>query len=125
MFFKKLIRMVVIYLVYIIAHYVSTNLYQRYCTPLSWFGFLASPFATALPQCQALRWILFNTGNHITAMWMILGAWMLNIFVTYGPFYDEAMAEEESAKKAAKREAKQAARREQAATRIQPNIIDI
>ena len=89
-FFQKLIRMVVIYLLYIVAHYVSANLYQRYCTPVSWFGFLASPFATALPQCQALRWIVFNTGNNITAMWMMLGAWLINIFLTYGPFYDQA-----------------------------------
>ena len=117
-FFQKLIRMVVIYLLYIVAHYVSANLYQRYCTPVSWFGFLASPFATALPQCQALRWIVFNTGNNITAMWMMLGAWLINIFLTYGPFYDQAdqanilLAE---AAAAAKKAAKKAARREEAA----------
>ena len=110
--------MVVIYLLYIVAHYVSANLYQRYCTPVSWFGFLASPFATALPQCQALRWIVFNTGNNITAMWMMLGAWLINIFLTYGPFYDQAdqanilLAE---AAAAAKKAAKKAARREEAA----------
>ena len=117
-FFQKLIRMVVIYLLYIVAQYVSANLYQRYCTPVSWFGFLASPFATALPQCQALRWIVFNTGNNITAMWMMLGAWLINIFLTYGPFYDQAdqanilLAE---AAAAAKKAAKKAARREEAA----------
>jgi len=124
-FFQKLIRMVVIYLLYIVAHYVSANLYQRYCTPVSWFGFLASPFATALPQCQALRWIVFNTGNNITAMWMMLGAWLINIFLTYGPFYDQdqdqaknmetTATRREQEEAAAKKAAKKAARREEAA----------
>ena len=147
--FQKLIRMVVIYLLYIVAHYVSANLYQRYCTPVSWFGFLASPFATALPQCQALRWIVFNTGNNITAMWMMLGAWLINIFLTYGPFYDQAdqanahkeATRREEAAAAAKKAAKKAARREEAAAaaatrreelatattprRIPVNIIDL
>ena len=134
--FQKLIKMVVIYLLYIVAHYVSANLYQRYCTPVSWFGFIASPFTIASPQCQGLRWVMFNTGNHITAMWMILGAWFINMFITNGPFYDEAgtLREEETrreqasaakkaAKKAARRREEEAARRREDATI--PNIIEI
>ena len=138
--FQKLIKMVVIYLLYIVAHYVSANLYQRYCTPVSWFGFIASPFTIASPQCQGLRWVMFNTGNHITAMWMILGAWFINMFITYGPFYDEVeiarehatRREEETRREqasAAKKAAKKAARRREEETRREQetrrNIIEI
>lgn len=77
-----------------VAHYVSANLYQQVCTPVSWVGFLTSPFAIVLPQCQALRWIMFNTGNNVSTMWMILGAWFINMVATYGPFYNEPAAEE-------------------------------
>ena len=134
--FQKLIKMVIVYLLYIVAHYVSANLYQRYCTPVSWFGFLASPFTIASPQCQGLRWVMFNTGNHITAMWVILGAWFINIFITNGPFYDQVemdSAHQEATRReqasAAKKAAKKAARRREEATRheeaTRPNIIEI
>ena len=132
--FQKLFKMVIVYLLYIVAHYVSANLYQRYCTPLGWFGFITSPFTIASPQCQGLRWVMFNTGNHITAMWMILGAWFINIFITNGPFYDQVeMANQEATRReeaaAAKKAAKKATRRHEEATRhkeaTRPNIIEI
>ena len=85
-FFRKLTRMVIIYFLYIVVHYVSANLYQQVCVPIGWIGFITSPFTIVSPQCQALRWLMFNTGSHINAMWMIFGAWMINIIATYGPF---------------------------------------
>jgi hypothetical protein len=87
---KKILRVVFVYSMYIIAHYAAANLYQRMCVPLGWVGFLTSPFAATLPQCQALRWVVYNTGNHITAMWILLGAWILNMITNFGPFQDEA-----------------------------------
>ena len=86
---KKILRIVGMYSLYIVAHYVAANVYQQVCVPRSWIGFLTSPFATTLPQCQALRWIVYNTGNYITAMWVLFGVWLLNIFTNYGPFRDE------------------------------------
>ena len=85
-YFKKILRIVVMYSIYIVAHYVAANVYQQVCVPRSWIGFITSPFATTLPQCQALRWIVYNTGNYITAMWMLFGAWALDIILNYGPF---------------------------------------
>lgn len=93
---KKIIRIVFIYSMYIIAHYTAANLYQRICVPIGWIGFLTSPFATTLPQCQALRWIVYNTGNYITAMWLLFGLWLLNIVTNYGPFQDEEQVNEDN-----------------------------
>ena len=90
-FLKKVLRIVFVYSMYIIAHYAAANLYQRVCVPLGWVGFLTSPFATTLPQCQALRWVVYNTGNHITAMWILIGAWSLNMVTNFGPFQDEEL----------------------------------
>ena len=48
------------------------------CVPSSVFGFLLSPFMTATPHCQGLRWIVYNAANIINNMWIILGAWIMS-----------------------------------------------
>jgi hypothetical protein len=65
-----------IYLVWIFLHYIASHLYIKLCVPSSFFGFLMSPFMTATPHCQGLRWIVFNAANMINNMWIILGAWI-------------------------------------------------
>ena len=85
-FFEKIAKVVIIYSLYIITHYIAANLYQRFCVPLTWIGFITSPFSTSLPQCQALRWVVYNTGNHISTGWILLGSWVLTQFsLKYGP----------------------------------------
>jgi hypothetical protein len=39
-------------------------------------GFILSPFMTATPHCQGLRWIVYNGANMISNMWIIFGAWI-------------------------------------------------
>ena len=68
---------VYVYGAWILMHYASSNVYVLYCTPLSYHGFLTSPFTATLPHCQALRWIIYNSGDNITNMWVLLGAWLL------------------------------------------------
>jgi hypothetical protein len=46
------------------------------CVPSSIIGFLLSPFMTATPHCQGLRWIVYNAANMINNMWVFLGAWI-------------------------------------------------
>jgi hypothetical protein len=71
-----------IYLVWIFLHYIASHLYVRMCVPSTLIGFLLSPFMTATPHCQGLRWIVFNAANMINNMWIILGAWIMsNILV--------------------------------------------
>lgn len=62
---------------WIIIHYAAGHLYTCYCTPLSIYGFLLSPFTATLPYCQALRWIIYNSGDYITNMWILMGGWLL------------------------------------------------
>lgn len=71
-----------IYLVWIFLHFIASHLYVRLCVPNTLIGFLLSPFMTATPHCQGLRWVVFNAANMINNMWIILGSWIMrNILV--------------------------------------------
>ena len=65
-----------IYLLWIMLHFGATHLYVEYCVPKSWFGLLTSPFLTSTPQCQGLRWLIYNGGNQINNMWISIGSWI-------------------------------------------------
>jgi hypothetical protein len=65
-----------IYLIWIFLHYIASHLYIKLCVPSTFIGFFMSPFMTATPHCQGLRWIVFNAANMINNMWIILGAWI-------------------------------------------------
>lgn len=64
------------YLLWILLHYIASHLYVRFCTPVSIIGFIISPFLTATPQCQGLRWVIYNGANMINNMWVIIGTWV-------------------------------------------------
>jgi len=70
-----------IYLLWILLHYTSSHLYIYYCTPGSLIGFLSSPIIAPLPHCQAFRWIIYNGGNSIINMWIIVGLWITKYLV--------------------------------------------
>jgi hypothetical protein len=65
-----------IYLLWIFLHYIASHLYVKFCVPNTVIGFFMSPFMTATPHCQGLRWIVYNAANMINNMWIILGAWI-------------------------------------------------
>jgi len=65
-----------IYLIWIFLHYVSSQLYIELCVPKSIIGFVMSPFMTSTPQCQALRWVIYNGANIINNMWILFGTWL-------------------------------------------------
>ena len=66
-------EMIGFYLLWIILHYVSANLYAEYCVNKSIVGFLLSPFVSTMPHCKTLRWLIYQGGNSIEAMWFIIG----------------------------------------------------
>jgi hypothetical protein len=70
-----------IYIVWIVLHFISSNLYVHYCTPNTLIGFVSSPIVSPLPHCQAFRWIIYNGGNSIMNMWIILGLWLMKHLV--------------------------------------------
>jgi hypothetical protein len=69
-----------IYIVWIFIHYLSAHLYVYLCVPATIIGFILSPFLVPSPHCQALRWAIYNGGNSIIAMWVLLGAWLMKYF---------------------------------------------
>ena len=74
-------RMILLYITCIIAHYLASHLYVYYCVESTFIGFLLSPFMTLAPHCQAFRWIIYNGGYTINAMWFLLGNWFINKFL--------------------------------------------
>ena len=70
-----------IYLVWIFLHFAASQLYVRLCVPNTIIGFLMSPFMTATPHCQGLRWIVYNAANMINNMWIVFGAWICSTFL--------------------------------------------
>lgn len=70
-----------IYIVWIVLHFISSHLYVQYCTPNTIIGFVSSPIVSPLPHCQAFRWIIYNGGNSIMNMWIILGLWLMKHLV--------------------------------------------
>lgn len=71
-----------IYLLWILLHFISTHLYVNFCVPKTVVGFIMSPFMTATPHCQGLRWIVYNAASTINNMWIILGTWLCSIILT-------------------------------------------
>ena len=67
-----------IYIIWVLIHYMSAHIYTKICVPSGLFGFVLSFILTPSPYCYTLRWIIFNGGNYITSMWVILGMWIVN-----------------------------------------------
>ena len=65
-----------IYLFWIVAHFIASHLYVTWCVPFTVSGFVLSPFMTATPHCQALRWAINQGGQNISVMWLLLGSWL-------------------------------------------------
>jgi hypothetical protein len=64
-----------IFLMWIIIHYIASNLYASFCAELTLFGLIKSVFVAQAPHCVAMRWIVYNGGNVINNMWLSIGMW--------------------------------------------------
>jgi hypothetical protein len=74
--FKFIFGVSGIYLAWICLHYFASHLYIKFCVPITVMGFFLSPFMTATPHCQGLRWVVYNAANMINNMWIICGTWI-------------------------------------------------
>jgi hypothetical protein len=79
--FKLIIKISGVYLLWIILHFGASHLYIKFCVPSTILGFIISPFMTASPHCQGLRWIIYNGANTINNMWVILGTWICTYLI--------------------------------------------
>ena len=73
---KFVIKISGLYIIWIILHYTASHLYIKLCVPNTIIGFLMSPFMTATPHCQGLRWLIYNAAIMINNMWILFGAWI-------------------------------------------------
>ena len=85
-FLYKIIKIVIrisgVYLLWILLHFFASYLYTKLCVPTTLLGLLMSPFLTATPHCQGLRWVIYNGANIINNMWIVIGTWLCaNIMV--------------------------------------------
>jgi hypothetical protein len=83
-FVKYIIKLSGIYLLWIVLHFVAAHLYIQFCVPSNFIGFVISPFMTASPHCQGLRWIIYTGANTINNMWVILGTWLCSYLIQLG-----------------------------------------
>lgn len=64
------------FILWIIIHYIASNLYHRFCAELTLIGFIKSIFVAQAPHCIALRWIIYNGGIVINSMWISIAFWV-------------------------------------------------
>jgi hypothetical protein len=66
-----------LYLVWCLVHYFTPVFYIYLCVPPTFIGFIMSPFASTMPQCRALRWLIQTSAETIFAMFILFGTWLL------------------------------------------------
>jgi hypothetical protein len=68
-------------IIWIVLHYIIPHIYVKLCVPLSVFGFIESILISATPHCEALRYMLYISGNNIKYMWITIGTVIIS-FIT-------------------------------------------
>ena len=61
-----------VYFLWILLYYVGSNLHSYYCTPLTWWGFLITPFIVETPHCKLMRWIIAKGPDNINLFWTFM-----------------------------------------------------
>ena len=75
-YIKKAFAVSSIYLFWILLHFITAQMYVRYCAHPSLYGLLISPFLISAPHCAAMRWVFTKGGTLIDGMWILLGTWL-------------------------------------------------
>ena len=83
--FKFIFSVTGVYLLWICLHYFASHLYVKLCVPNTVIGFVMSPFMTATPHCQGLRWVVYNAANMINNMWIICGSFICSTILKITP----------------------------------------
>jgi hypothetical protein len=74
-YFKWVYFISKVYILWIVIHYISVQLYVQHCVPSSIWGFITSPILVSSPHCKAMRWVLHTGANTIDNMWNTIGVW--------------------------------------------------
>mgnify|MGYP001159668415 CR=1 FL=1 len=74
-------RVAGIYVIWMFIHYIASHLYTYFCVPYTFLGFIAAPFLVTSPHCAGLRWCIVHGAETITAMWVVIGTWLVTLVV--------------------------------------------
>ena len=80
---NPIFKMILSYVACILAHFMASHLYIRFCVPNTLVGLLLSPFMTLAPHCQAFRWVIYHGGNTINLLWFILANYLVSKCTSY------------------------------------------
>lgn len=75
---RPVIRLFVVYFIWISMHYFASHLYTQVCTHWSLTGFAMSPILVPAPHCEGLRWVVYYGAVRIHSMWLLLGGYLVN-----------------------------------------------
>lgn len=87
-----------IYLLWIGIHYITPHMYVYLCVPPTFIGILMSPFASTMPHCQGMRWLLYTSSDSIKAMWFVLSTWCFGKIQNYMKTSEQVMNVENTEK---------------------------
>lgn len=76
---KSVIRLFIVYFVWISMHYAATHMYVKFCTPWSVQGFIMSPILVPAPHCEGLRWMIYYGAVRIHTMWILFGGYLISM----------------------------------------------
>jgi Na+/H+ antiporter NhaC len=74
----KLEKIMIMYGLYILFHYMLPRLYINFCVPWSLTGLIMSPFLSQSPHCKALSWLFVNSIEMIRKMFLGIGMWVIS-----------------------------------------------
>jgi len=70
-----------IFLLWSVSHYIAPRLYIYLCVPSTILGFIMTPFASTMPHCKALRWVISTSADNINAMIVLFGTWLIMVIM--------------------------------------------
>jgi hypothetical protein len=74
--FNAIYEVAGVFILWIIIHYIASNLYPKFCAELTFLGLIKSMFVAQSPHCIALRWVIYNGGIAINSMWVSIAFWV-------------------------------------------------
>ena len=71
---KSIFHSILVYVSWILVHYMASHMYIYFCVPKGIYGIFASFVLSPSMHCHALRWAIYNGGIHISLIWILLGS---------------------------------------------------
>jgi len=66
-------KVIVVFLLWILTHHLAANLYVLCCTHPSLEGVLMTFFYAPAPHCKGLRWFINTSAFELDSLWLFIG----------------------------------------------------